>query len=153
MRARIWMMCWRDEVRRCRCRSRCLTRRRSTGRRGLKRSTPTAWPHGRGKFKELEEIFPIECGQVMEAIRKVYWYDDRTKGMSDQERLEYHQKHSGTVMRELREWIEGEFRDRRVEPNSSLGKAFQYLLNHFEKLTRFLSVREPRLIITRRSRC
>jgi hypothetical protein len=96
--------------------------------------------HGRGKFKELEETFPVECGQVMEAIRKVYWYDDQTKGMSDQERLEYHQKHSGTVMRELREWIEGEFRDRRVEPNSSLGKAFQYLLNHFEKLTRFLSV-------------
>jgi transposase len=95
--------------------------------------------HGRGKFKELEEIFPVECGQVMEAIRKVYQYDDQTKGMSDQERLEYHQKHSGPVMKELREWIEGEFRDRMVEPNSSLGKAFQYLLNHFEKLTRFLS--------------
>src|SRR5262245_44907618 len=83
--------------------------------------------HGRGKFKELEEIFPVECGQVMDAIRKVYWYDDQTKGMGDQERLEYHQKHSGPVMRELREWIEGEFRDRRVEPNSSLGKAFQYM--------------------------
>jgi transposase len=96
--------------------------------------------HGRGKFKELEEVFPVECGQVMEAIRKVYWYDDQTKGMSDQERLEYHQKHSGPVMRELREWIEGQFRDRKVEPNSSLGKAFQYLLNHFEKLTRFLTV-------------
>jgi hypothetical protein len=36
--------------------------------------------HGRGKFKELEEIFPVECGQVMEAIRKVYQYDDQTKG-------------------------------------------------------------------------
>jgi hypothetical protein len=51
--------------------------------------------HGRGKFKE---IFPVECGQVMEAIRRVYWYDDQTKGMSDQERLEYHQKHSGPVI-------------------------------------------------------
>jgi hypothetical protein len=95
--------------------------------------------HGRGKFKEIEEIFPVECGRVMEAIRKIYWHDGQTKGMSDQERLEYHQKHSGPVMRELREWIEDEFQDRRVEPNSSLGKAFQYLLNHFEKLTRFLS--------------
>jgi len=95
--------------------------------------------HGRGKFKELEAIFPVECGRVMEAIRRVYRYDDKTKGMGDQERLEYHQKHSGPVMSELREWIEGEFRDRRVEPNSSLGKAFQYMLNHFEKLTRFLS--------------
>ena len=45
--------------------------------------------HGRGKFKELEEIFSVECGQVMEAIRKVYQYDDQTKGMGDQERLEY----------------------------------------------------------------
>jgi hypothetical protein len=27
--------------------------------------------HGRGKFKELEEIFPVECGRVMDAIRKV----------------------------------------------------------------------------------
>jgi transposase len=95
--------------------------------------------HGRGKFKELEAIFPVECGRVMEAIRRVYRYDDKTKGMGDQERLEYHQKHSGPVMSELREWIEGELRDRRVEPNSSLGKAFQYMLNHFEKLTRFLN--------------
>ena len=86
----------------------------------------------------FEEIFPVECGQVMEAIRKIYQYDDQTKGMSDQERLEYHQKHSGPVMKELREWIEGEFRDRSIS-NSSLGKAYQYLLNHFEKLTRFLS--------------
>ena len=43
--------------------------------------------HGRGKFKELEEIFPVECGQVMEAIRKVYQYDDQAKGMSDQQTL------------------------------------------------------------------
>src|SRR5215470_2067144 len=86
---------------------------------------------------EIEEIFPVECGQVMEAIRKVYQYDDQTKGMGDQERLEYHQKHSVPVMRELHEWIEGESRNRMVEPSSSLGKAFQYLLNHFEILTRF----------------
>lgn len=81
--------------------------------------------HGRGKFKDLEEIFPVECQQVLDAIRKVHWYEDQTKGMSDQRRLEYHQKHSGPVMRELREWIEGQFRDRRVEPNSRLGKALQ----------------------------
>ena len=30
--------------------------------------------------------------QVMEAIRKVYQYDDQTKGMSDQKWLEYHRK-------------------------------------------------------------
>jgi len=35
--------------------------------------------------------------------------------------------------------MDRQFRHRRVEPNSSLGKAFQYMLNHFEKLSRFLS--------------
>jgi len=35
--------------------------------------------HGRGKFKEIEEIFPVECGRVMESNRRVYWYDDKNE--------------------------------------------------------------------------
>jgi hypothetical protein len=40
----------------------------------------------------------------------------------------------------LREWVEQQFRDRLVEPNSRLGKACQYLRNHWAGLTRFLQV-------------
>ncbi len=36
--------------------------------------------------------------------------------------------------------MEEQFKQRLVEPNSSLGKAFNYLLNHWSELTRFLSV-------------
>ncbi|MGH9842884.1 MAG: IS66 family transposase [Blastocatellia bacterium] len=96
--------------------------------------------HGRGKFKQIEENFPVECQQVLDAIKKAYAYDALTKRMSDQERLEYHQKHSGPVMRELRDWIEEQFEEKKVEPNSGLGKALQYLRNHWTKLTGFLSV-------------
>jgi hypothetical protein len=95
--------------------------------------------HGRGKFVEIEEIFPAESRKVLDAIGSVYDFEAETKGMSDLERLAYHQKHSRPVMNQLRAWIDEQFRERQVEPNSGLGKAFQYLLNHFEKLTRFLT--------------
>ena len=109
-----------------------------------KKKTPTidlnCLAHGRGKFKEIEENFPLECQQVLEAIRKVYENDARTVGMSDQERLEYHQAKSEPVMRELRDWIEEQFKEKKVEPNSGLGKALQYMRNHWSKLTAFLRV-------------
>ncbi len=109
-----------------------------------KKKTPTVdlncLAHGRGKFKEIEENFPLECLRVLEAIRKVYENDARTVGMSEQERLEYHQAKSGPVMEALRDWIEKQFEEKKVEPNSGLGKAFQYLRNHWPKLTGFLSV-------------
>jgi transposase len=109
-----------------------------------KKKTPTVdlncLAHGRGKFKEIEENFPLECLKVMDAIRKVYENDARTAGMSDQERLEYHRAKSGPVMEALREWIEKQFEEKNVEPNSGLGKALQYMRNHWPKLTGFLSV-------------
>jgi hypothetical protein len=109
-----------------------------------KKKTPTVdlncLAHGRGKFKEIEENFPLECLRVKDAIRKVYENDARTVGMSDQERLEYHQAKSGPVMGDLRDWIEKQFEEKKVEPNSGLGKAYQYLRNHWPKLTGFLSV-------------
>jgi transposase len=56
-------------------------------------------------------------------------------------RLAYHQEKSGPVMKELKEWIEAQFSDHQVEPNSNLGKALQYWLSHWEELTVWL--REP----------
>ena len=53
-----------------------------------KKKTPTVdlncLAHGRGKFKEIEENFPAECQQDLDAIRNVYENDARTAGMSDQ---------------------------------------------------------------------
>jgi hypothetical protein len=95
--------------------------------------------HARRKFIEIEESFPSECSQVIGAIREVYRIEAQTKAMSDEDRLLHHKEHSLPVMEKLSEWIEQQFTDRKVEPNSALGKALQYLLNHWEKLTRFLT--------------
>jgi len=96
--------------------------------------------HARRQFVEIEANFPLECARVLDALEKVYRLDAQTPQMSDTERLAYHQQHSEPVMKELREWINDQFDRREVEPNSSLGKALKYLVNHWEGLTRFLSV-------------
>ena len=43
-------------------------------------------------------------------------------------------------MAALKVYLEEQIRERLVEPNGSLGKGFQYLLNHWETLTQFLRV-------------
>jgi transposase len=98
--------------------------------------------HGRRKFTELEEVFPDECAVVMEALRQVFDHEEeaRVQQMSAEARLRYHQQYSGPIMQGLKHWLEQQFEDRTVEPNSSLGKAFQYLLTHWQTLTRFLEV-------------
>ena len=98
--------------------------------------------HGRRKFTELEEVFPDECAVVTEALRQVFEHEEeaRVQQMSAEARLAYHQHYSGPIMDRLKHWLDQQFAERTVEPNSSLGKAFQYLLTHWQTLTRFLEV-------------
>lgn len=96
--------------------------------------------HARRKFTELDEMFPRECAVVLDAIAKVYQIEAETAEMSAVERLGHHQARSGPVMVKLREWIETQFAQRQVEPNSALGQALRYVLKHWDGLTRFLSV-------------
>jgi len=98
--------------------------------------------HGRRNFVEVTSSFPEECRFVLETLGEVYGYDDqaRTQGLSPEQRLHFHQEHSGPVMEKLKVWCGAQFAERKVEPNSGLGKAISYLLNHWEKLTLFLRV-------------
>ena len=97
--------------------------------------------HARRKVFELKEDYPAECAVVLDAVARIYGYEGETEGMSPERRLAYHQEKSGSVMQELKEWIETQFSDHKVEPNSNLGKALQYWLSHWEELTVWL--REP----------
>src|SRR4029453_1104124 len=98
--------------------------------------------HGRRKFTELEEVFPDECTVVIEALKQVFDHEEeaRVQQMSAEARLGYHQQYSGPIMAHLKHWLDAQFEERTVEPNSSLGKALQYLLSHWQTLTRFLEV-------------
>lgn len=96
--------------------------------------------HGRRKFSELEEDFPAESAVVGQALKLVYDHDEQAqdKQLSAQERLVYHQTYSAPVLTTLKTWLEEQTAQRLVEPNSSLGKAISYLVDHWPTLTRFL---------------
>ena len=96
--------------------------------------------HARRQFVDVVEAFPEECRHVIELLGKVYHHDAlaRERKLDPDERLEFHQEKSGPVMEELKTWCEKQISEKLVEPNSGIGKAIQYLFNHWEKLTRFL---------------
>ena len=98
--------------------------------------------HGRRNFVKVTPSFPEPCRFVLETLGEVYGYDEqaRARGMSAEDRLHFHQEHSGPVMEKLHTWCQVQFEERKVEPNSGLGRAISYLLKHWEKLTLFLRV-------------
>jgi transposase len=98
--------------------------------------------HGRRHIVDEAANFPAECQHVLEALGKVFKTDEqcREQALSDDERLAVHQRNSAPVMAELQRWIIAQLEDKRIEPNSGLGDAFQYLLKRWDKLTLFLRV-------------
>ena len=96
--------------------------------------------HGRRQFVDIDEYFPRECTRVIDAIAEVYQHEAHCKqhALTPTQRLAYHQAHSRSVMDDLKAWMQQQIADRRVEPNSRLGGAFDYLLKRWAALTRFL---------------
>jgi transposase len=97
--------------------------------------------HGRRKFVELVDYFPEECQRFLNDIKEVYENDVNTRNMTPQDRLLHHQTHSEPIMKALHKWLDDQIKEKIVEPNSDLGRAIKYMLNHWEALTLFL--REP----------
>ena len=97
--------------------------------------------HARRKFVEVVNSFPDECRHVLETLRDVYVHDTtaRERGLSDEERLSYHQDHSGPLMDELERWMHEQVDQKIVEPNSALGRAIAYMTKRWDRLTLFLS--------------
>jgi Transposase IS66 family len=58
--------------------------------------------------------------------------------MSPEQRLRFHQEYTEPSMKGLHEWMKAQLAEHKTKPNSGLGKAISYLLNHWLKLTLFL---------------
>jgi hypothetical protein len=96
--------------------------------------------HGRRKIVDEIENDPAACRYLLERLGLVYEVDEtcRQEKLSDQERLSRHQRQSAPVMAEIRQWMQEQFDKKRIEPNSGLGQAFNYLLKRWDKFTLFL---------------
>ncbi len=100
-------------------------------------------PHGRRTFVDVKESFPDQCQKVLEDLSVVFKNEVQTKeqGLSPLDRLRLHQERSAPIMEGLKQWMQERVDQKEVEPNSGLGEAMGYMLNHWEPLTLFL--REP----------
>jgi transposase len=94
--------------------------------------------HGLRQFSELETHFPQGCKPVLDTLGKIFEHDARTLELDPEQRLAYHREHSQPLMETLHTWLSEQMQAREVEPNSSLGKAYHYLLKHWQGLTEFL---------------
>jgi hypothetical protein len=98
--------------------------------------------HARRRFVEIVEPFPREVEIVLYIFECLYANEETAqhRKLSPQERLDYHQLHSGFLMEGLRDWMQGQMARKNVEPNSVLGQAFSYMIKHWQPLTLFLRV-------------
>ncbi len=96
--------------------------------------------HGRRRVCDEVTNFPVECAVLLKAIRRVYRVERlcRRFGLSDEQRLHVHHKWSGPVLDGIHGWTKAQLDQKRIEPNSGMGKALKYLLRHWDKLTLFL---------------
>lgn len=96
--------------------------------------------HSRRKYVEVADAFPEECRHVLETLGAVYKNDAlaRERNLSAEERLQFHQAESGPLMESLDKWLREQLDERKVEPNSGLGDAIDYMRKHWPKLTLFL---------------
>jgi len=98
--------------------------------------------HARRHFVDVVHSFPDEVAHVLETLREVYRHEAeaRKQGMSPDERLAHHEQYSAPLMNQLETWLQEQFDERKVEPNSTLGDAIRYMQNHWDELTLFLRV-------------
>lgn len=117
---------------------------------GLSRNLPESFQtilancmsHGRRHFVDVAEDFPEECRFVIETLKEVFKNEEITlrQKMSPQQRLAFHQKESKPWMDKLEQWLHEQFDQKKVEPNSGLGKAISYMLRRWKPLTLFLEI-------------
>ncbi len=96
--------------------------------------------HGRRKFHEIKDMFKAQSHFVLDVISQVYQHEAHCKAqdLNAEQRLLYHQKHSGPLMKSLYIWLNNQLVYEQVESNSGLGQAVNYLVRHWAELTRFL---------------
>ncbi len=98
--------------------------------------------HGRQKFVEIKDDYMKECGYFLKEIGEIFAYEQQFKDEKPKKRLklrkQHSRKHIGNIYREIDRLLSTKV----VEPNSSLGKAMNYWINHKKGLTAFLRMKD-----------
>jgi transposase len=100
--------------------------------------------HARRKFYELLPLWPKEALAICQRFNAIFHFDDQAKlaKLTAEERLIWHQQKSTKKLNVIKKHCNFLLNRKRVEPNSSFGKAIAYLNKHWQKLTLFLHMPE-----------
>jgi hypothetical protein len=95
--------------------------------------------HARRRLEEKKEQWPQAWKYVKSVYKAVYAAEAKAKdeGMSPVKRLALHRENSLPLMREMFRWMQSCFDNKTVEPNSTLGRIFEYFLKREYGLTMF----------------
>lgn len=98
--------------------------------------------HALLKFRDIKDKHPVEYAEAGRIYKKVFDHDDEAKalGLSPVERMLYHRERSKPLMQELKKLCEEKISTRLVEPNSRLWEPLNFVLNQWDRLTRFCEV-------------
>jgi len=98
--------------------------------------------HARRQFVDIIPKYTDQAQYFIEALRDVYHHDKKTKllKLTPKKRLKYHREKSLPIMENLKAWCIANLNAQVAEPNSPLGTAMKYFLNHYEKLTKFTEI-------------
>ena len=98
--------------------------------------------HARRNFVDIRGAFPQECRRVVDDFAQIYRVEAQVKAdqLSPEKRLALHQAQSQPVMEKLKSWFTDLLDTKKVEPNSRLGQAIDYMRDRWEPLTQFLRV-------------
>lgn len=91
------------------------------------------------RFKESAEnpVFEERTEPILRLYSAIFKRDKILQDALPADRLAAHRNDSLPQMEEIKHLIESDFRLKRVEPNSELGKNYNYFLNHYHKLIAF----------------
>ncbi len=95
--------------------------------------------HSRRNFYELVNLWPKEIIKII-GLYSIVFANDKSSPKDDEQRLKWHQERSTASMEEIRTYCLTLIEQKKVEPNSSFGKAIAYLIKHWSELTLFLKV-------------
>ena len=95
--------------------------------------------HARQKIKEKQTSWQMVWKYVKSVYEHVYGIEDKAKEqkLNPQDRMMLHRRESLPKMREMFTWMQKLLNDQVVDPNSELGKTFEYFLIREKGLTAF----------------
>lgn len=96
--------------------------------------------HLRRKFYEIAEIWPTYVLPIIVYLNTLFSNERKAKaqGLDEIGIFKMHKEKSAPVMEQLKNYCKDLIDGKKTEPNSNLGKAINYMFNHWEGFTLFL---------------